>query len=432
MTGYAFAALGLDVYPYPLLLLPAYPLVMVYGILRYQVMVVNEWARRAVAFTLLAASGTLVIALLAALPLPLSGAQSGWPAWLGVMAGLVVSLSLVDPFRRLAMRIVYPGSEIDPTIVDSWRGTLSRAGDFPTLFHEASAVLGAQLRMPVAVVDGRDRRAPPGGPSLVCTKSGETWHVVPNGWEAAPPGPRAVATLFATVLTEAVRQLDLAIASAALERERQRQARLAELGTLAAIVAHDIRNPLNIIAMAATAAPAETRREIGIQVQRVSQLAQDLLDYAKSWQIDRQRFDLAEAIRAMAAQHSEIALGGSIADGLTIGGDPRRIRQVLANLIDNARAARAGDGNPGHIAIDGERSADGWLRVHICDDGPGIPPDIRESLFQPFVSRRPEGTGLGLAIVARIMEAHGGRVALTDRPGWSTCFTLSFPPPESA
>lgn len=59
----------------------------------------------------------------------------------------------------------------------------------------------------------------------------------------------------------------------------------------------------------------------------------------------------------------------------------------------------------------------------------GIPAEIRETLFQPFVSRSPDGTGLGLAIVAKIIEAHGGAIRLTDRAGWQTCFTLTFPPP---
>ncbi|HEY8880211.1 MAG TPA: sensor histidine kinase, partial [Roseateles sp.] len=95
--------------------------------------------------------------------------------------------------------------------------------------------------------------------------------------------------------------------------------------------------------------------------------------------------------------------------------------QALTNLIENARTA---SGSAVHV--DAERDADG-LRLHVCDNGPGVPDAIRERLFEPFASRSPGGTGLGLAIVARVMAAHGGTAALTERPGWRTCFTLSFP-----
>jgi signal transduction histidine kinase len=67
------------------------------------------------------------------------------------------------------------------------------------------------------------------------------------------------------------------------------------------------------------------------------------------------------------------------------------------------------------------------VSIHVCDNGSGILAELLERLFQPFVSRRAGGTGLGLAIVARIMEAHGGSVALDARPGWATCFTLTLP-----
>ena len=76
--------------------------------------------------------------------------------------------------------------------------------------------------------------------------------------------------------------------------------------------------------------------------------------------------------------------------------------------------------------IDAE-TTDNAVLLHICDAGPGVPDEIRSRLFEPFASRSPGGTGLGLAIVARIMAAHGGSVALTERPPWSTCFTLRFP-----
>ena len=71
--------------------------------------------------------------------------------------------------------------------------------------------------------------------------------------------------------------------------------------------------------------------------------------------------------------------------------------------------------------------ADDMLRIEVCDDGPGIAAEMRERLFQPFVSGRSDGTGLGLAIVARIVEAHRGRVEIVERADWATCFALHLP-----
>jgi signal transduction histidine kinase len=104
-----------------------------------------------------------------------------------------------------------------------------------------------------------------------------------------------------------------------------------------------------------------------------------------------------------------------VAEGLVLHADPAALRRALTNLVDNARAMG------GDCAI----IADGGA-IDMCDNGPGIPPEIAGSLFKPFVSRRPGGTGLGLAIVARIMEAHGGTVSLAHREGWTTCFRLTF------
>jgi len=105
------------------------------------------------------------------------------------------------------------------------------------------------------------------------------------------------------------------------------------------------------------------------------------------------------------------------------------VEQALTNLLENARAAsgaESGADTPVAVHIDAEQRADAVL-LHVCDDGQGVPEEIRHRLFEPFASRSPGGTGLGLAIVARTLAAHGGSVALTQRPPWTTCFTLSFP-----
>src|SRR5207244_6974131 len=129
-------------------------------------------------------------------------------------------------------------------------------------------------------------------------RGAEGWTSELSGWDAAPPGPRHVAELFGSVVAEAAARVEQTQQIAARERERQLQARLAELGSLAATVAHDIRNPLNIIAMAVAGSPAETRREVADQVGRISHLTSDLLDYAKPWKIIPTRIDLAAHARA--------------------------------------------------------------------------------------------------------------------------------------
>jgi signal transduction histidine kinase len=431
MAGYASRPMGFDFFPYPLLLLPAYPVILVYGILRYQLMIVNAWARRALAWTLLVGLGSALVIGLATLPLPFGGVNSGWRLWAVAVATLLGAGLLLDPLRRLATRMIYPGSYLTEGTIEGWRARLGSAETFSALQSAASDALSRQLRIPIAVALGEIAGIPSQDtPSLTCRRIGEAWQAEFTGWDAAPPGPRHVAQLFGTVLAESAERLERSLGFAERERERQQQARLAELGALAATVAHDIRNPLNIIAMAAATAPPETRREIATQTARISQLASDLLDYAKAWQIERRPLNLADQLQAILPRYPEVALAADFPDPLTVSGDARRLGQALYNLFDNARAALAG--RPGRIAIEADSLPDGGAALHICDDGPGIPAEIRETLFQPFVSRSTGGTGLGLAIVAKIMEAHGGTALVTDRPGWTTSFTLIFPPPEAS
>jgi signal transduction histidine kinase len=158
------------------------------------------------------------------------------------------------------------------------------------------------------------------------------------------------------------------------------------------------------------------------QVDRIAHLTRDLLDYAKPWKLAPAEVDVTALARTLARRLPEVELGPGLQQPLPAMLDARRLEQALTNLVENARTA-----SPGAIHLDAERDG-GGLRLHVCDNGPGVPEAIRERLFEPFASRSPGGTGLGLAIVARVMAAHGGSAALTERPGWRTCFTLSFPP----
>lgn len=413
MSGYGFAALRIEVYPWQVLALPAYPVILVYGILRYQVFVANAWARRALAWTLLLGLGLLTVPLTLLLPLD--------SRWLTGALVAAVCLTLNGPVRRFAERIVYPGGTATAEDLRQWRLALAAADTPERLAETAAGVLSRRVGMEILVRVGQPV-ADASRPALACARAGEEWQTRLVGWEAAPPGPRHLAELFANVLSEAALQLERSTRARERERERQVQARLAELGALAASVAHDLRNPLNIIAMAVAAAPQETRREVADQVARISRLTEDLLDYARPWQVNRVAMDAALQVREAARRMPEVEIGPALQGELTIAADPVRFGQVIANLLSNARAAAGAR----RVRVDAEREP-GVVHLHVCDDGAGIPADLRERLFEPFASRSPGGTGLGLAIVARIMAAHGGSVRLQARPPWNTCFTLTFP-----
>lgn len=419
MAGYAIAALRLDLYPWPLLGLPLYPVILVYGVLRYRVLVANAWARRALAWTLLGAAGAIVVAGVSAAP---ALAALG-PVASGAAAALAF-LVLGGPARWLAERLIYPGGRVTGEVLAAWRAALSRCRTEAELADEAARLLSTRLRMRVEVLSGAAPPKDPAAPRLrLCRDTAGARRAELEGWDAAPPGPRQLGTVFATIVAEEAARLDRASELARQAREQAQAARLAELGALAATVAHDIRNPLNIIAMAAATAPPEARAEIREQIGRVTRLSADLLDYAKPWRVEPTPLDLADLARAAALGDARVSFGPGLEAPMWVRADPGRLRQALGNLLDNARAA------PGttRVMLDAEDAPDRALRLLVADDGQGVPVDLRDRLFQPFVSRTPGGTGLGLAIVAKVMEAHGGTATLEPRPGWGSCFVLTLP-----
>lgn len=386
LTGFAFPALGIEAYPWPVLALPLYSVALVYAVLRHRFMAADIWARRGLVWILLLAGAGGASALIATLPLALAGRPEGFVATWAALAGtMALGLLVMAPLKRLADRLVFPGAKLD---VEPWRDALAQAADERALSELANAMLRQHLDL------GAD------GPGLAVV--GEAVTLI--GWEDAPSALRHTAVHIAALVEEAARRL----VSARRIVEAEREARLAELGALAATIAHDLRNPLGIVQMAATGAPLEVRAEIGEQVGRMNALVTDILDYARAWTISPRPLELVSYLTGFGVPLE-------VPEGLILHADPSALHRALTNLVDNAKAM----GGDCAIIADG-RSVD------ICDNGPGIAPEIADSLFKPFVSRRPGGTGLGLAIVRRIMEAHGGTVALAQREGWTTCFRLTF------
>jgi two-component system phosphate regulon sensor histidine kinase PhoR len=115
---------------------------------------------------------------------------------------------------------------------------------------------------------------------------------------------------------------------------------------------------------------------------------------------------------------------------LTATADADRLEQVLANLVDNA--IKYGN-SPGHVTVGGKKLEDGGIELFVQDDGPGIPPESLERVFERFYrvdkarAREQGGTGLGLSIVKHIVQAHGGEVRVESQPGKGAAFYFTLP-----
>jgi signal transduction histidine kinase len=218
--------------------------------------------------------------------------------------------------------------------------------------------------------------------------------------------------------------------------------RLAAVGRLAAGLAHEIRNPIaamRLKAENALAADDEGRlksalRDILDQVGRLDALLRDLLTMTQRNQPKLVDTDVRTMLERVVETHAELAASKGIAlevadiegSHLTARVDVDQIRRSLDNLILNAiQNTQSG----GSITLSATRSND-RLRLRVSDTGPGVPQDIRERLFEPFVTGRADGTGLGLAIVREIARAHGGDARLVASTQGAV-FEVELPWPSS-
>ena len=210
---------------------------------------------------------------------------------------------------------------------------------------------------------------------------------------------------------------------------RERERRLASLGEMSAVLAHEIKNPLaslkgNAQLLARMLPDGEKPRakadRVVDEAVRLEQLTNDLLQFVRTGTIQRTPIDPAALVREAAGSvPGEIVVEASAAPARW-SLDAGRIRQVVINLLDNAVAA----GPPVTLTVrrDGRQ-----LIIEVADRGPGVAEDDRDKIFEPFFTGKTQGTGLGLAVVRRVVELHHGTIAVVPTPGGGATFRAEIP-----
>lgn len=220
------------------------------------------------------------------------------------------------------------------------------------------------------------------------------------------------------------------------------------LGEVTAIFAHEVRNPINNIStglqlIEMNLASDDPNRDLVERLQndcnRLTHLMESVLAFAKPMEYKLLPTNLGDLLKKLIERwhprmsRLNIQPHFQVEEGTPpVRADGRALDQVFTNLVSNALNAMQENG--GTLAVKVEKAEGAgrrpWVSVSISDTGPGIPPEVREKIFEPFYTTNPQGTGLGLAITKRIVLAHKGKIEVNSFPG-GTIFTVLLPAAES-
>ena|SRR5688572_21252175 len=227
-----------------------------------------------------------------------------------------------------------------------------------------------------------------------------------------------------------------------LEDRLREATAMARLGEMAAVIAHEVKNPLaavrGAIQVLGTRLPPSTSdaaivKEIIARLDGLNDLVQDLLVFSRPPKPKLAAVDIVALLNAIASllrtdpafSALEISIRGAAPP---LAGDANLLNIVFQNLLINAAQAMQGRGK-----IDVHcHASDGWHRVEVNDQGPGIPAEIRAELFRPFRTTKARGTGLGMATAKRLVELHGGRIDVVCPPSGGTQIVVHLPTTASA
>jgi signal transduction histidine kinase len=240
----------------------------------------------------------------------------------------------------------------------------------------------------------------------------------------------------------------LSVQHARAQEALARRDRLAAMGELASTVAHEVRNPLNAIAMSAQRLAREyppphdlqDREELGDllgviqrESQRINATVQQFLEFARPRPLNRRETDLAGLVEETAAAGRSVAGPRGItvksqSDGtLPVSIDPDQLKPAIENLLRNAIEASPPGGA---VLLDARRNGRSTT-ISISDQGPGIPEDVLPRIFDLYFTTKARGTGIGLPVAQQIVTAHGGTIEVESGPGRGTRMIVRLPDQEA-
>jgi two-component system sensor kinase FixL len=228
---------------------------------------------------------------------------------------------------------------------------------------------------------------------------------------------------------------------AQIEERLREQTALARLGEMAAVIAHEVKNPLagirGAVQVIGGRLPTDSKdalvvKEIVTRIDALNELMGDLLLFARPPQPRPSTVDVVALVVSTANLLSgdpslkgvAVAVEGSAA---TIVADPELLKIVFLNLLVNGGQSMAGQGTI-HVTVE---ACDGSCQITIRDTGPGIPRDVQAKIFTPFFTTKARGTGLGLPTAKRIVEAHHGQISVTCPSEGGTVVTVRLPTSET-
>lgn len=222
-----------------------------------------------------------------------------------------------------------------------------------------------------------------------------------------------------------------------MEEQLREQAALVRLGEMAAVIAHEVKNPLaavrGAIQVIGTRLPADSREasvmtDIIARIDTLNQLVNDLLLFARPPQPRPLAVDVSALLAATVSLLGEDAAHYDVRVEISgsappIFADAELLKIVFINLFINSAQAMRGHG----VITVSVTPVGNMCQVVVADAGPGVPPEIRDKLFTPFVTTKSRGTGLGLSTVKGLVEAHHGRIDVDCPPGGGTTVTVQLP-----